>query len=312
MKIFFAIIFNISILYANESLLIPVIPSASEIDKNLSPLKGGCEQCIDNKTSFFDKHYFDKFNCHISDNAEDSFKKAVLAAGLTKEKYAEMKVLEEDKNPSMKELEEIKSLLKSENGILTKCSLPKTLQSLRKNISGFKFCDCGKTNTGFVYCPRDKAPTIYLKDNEEMALELWTSSNYWNINGALRSKNKDSVCEMAPLVIEIMQGLAKTPSYVGTVYRGTGMPKDFEDQHQVGKIVEYSGLTSTALDEAIAKHFAGDQGWLLKINLKSACHDIQFLSQGESEILCPPGIRFKVIRKDESTKEMVLEEVVNK
>ncbi|MDO9183234.1 MAG: hypothetical protein Q7U04_12545, partial [Bacteriovorax sp.] len=146
MKIFLTIIFNISILYANEALL---IPSNTEINKSLSPLKGGCDQCADAKTSSFNMHYFDKFNCKNSGNTEDSFKKAALAAGLTEEKYGKMKIPEQDRTPSKEEIEELKSLLRLEKGIFTKC-MPKAMQAVRENINEFKLCNCDKISTGYV------------------------------------------------------------------------------------------------------------------------------------------------------------------
>lgn len=171
-------------------------------------------------------------------------------------------------------------------------------------------CRCSSVltpETTEMYCSQNKKPALFLSRHELDAISIWSDSGaYQNINGPLRSQEKGKICPILPLVVEIEKGLLRLPTYRGTVYRGSSLPGSVLDAHRPGKTVTYSGFTSTTTDPSTA-HFFGD--WFFVIHVSQSCHNIQSVTQGESEILCLPGTQFRVDSRDDTSHTITMTEV---
>ncbi len=259
--------------------------------------------------------YFSKFSCPVINSFEDDYKRSWQFVGQTLDEYVEEFGSFKEKEISSEEINEFLSIPSDTLGFWIDCRYAKTLEKLRKLSREYQSCTCPVSNYAepiLIHCGTNEQITAPLTRHEYMSIGAWTMSGvYQRINSALRSNDRSRICDVAPIAKEIMNGLEKLPSFKGTVYRGSSLPLKVEQEHQIGNIVEYTGLTSTTVDLDIANHFKDDSGWLFVITLKNLCKDIQSISRGEGEILCPPGIRFKVIDRDNSERIMYLEEVGN-
>lgn len=315
------IAFTILNLHAEEVLKVPSVPTSKEINENLSSPKQTCDSCLNEKKKEqknSDK-YFERFNCKATGTFEEEYLKNWQLLGKTLEEYKQEFMMAEGDGEitSKKEIADAFDMI-GDVGFWWDCRRPKMLSSFKKFSNdfpdrNFETCTCpiSKENI-LVNCGAKKNKTISAAITvfEKISIELWSMSGiYQKINAALRNDNYQKICEMMPVAKEIMNGMAKLPGYNRTVFRGGGLPLAIDKKHLPGEIVEYAGFTSTSTDIEVANKFKGT-GWLFTIDLKKSCHDIQSLSQGEAEILCPPGIKFKVLDRDDVKKEMHLEEVV--
>lgn len=307
-------------LNAEEISSILKVPTSKKINEIVSPIKETSENYSskDQVEKNGDK-YFKKINCSTNGSFEENYKKSWEFIGKTLKDYEEEFSSPEDKQITAEDVDEFETYADINYGAWLDCRLTKLMKVLRtlpgRNPSrNYKLCKCPTSNEStpsLINCGAKEPIINALTTFEYSSISSWSMSGiYQKINGALRSDEHDKVCQVVPIAREIMNGLEKLPSYKGVVYRGGSLPLKVEQEHQIGNVVEYTGFTSTTNDLKIANHFKNN-GWLFIMNLNKSCHDIQSVSQGESEILCPPGIRFKVTNRDDSKREIFLVEVAH-
>ncbi len=141
---------------------------------------------------------------------------------------------------------------------------------------------------------------------ELLALRLYTGSAYGPLNRALRGDDKTRA-QVKPFADVLMAALAKLRAYQGPVSRGANIPPERLALHEVGKIVDNPGFTSSAILSA---------GFGDKVKFVIASKTGRYIgsfsnSYGEREVLFPPGRRFKVLKKEEVDGhiEITMEEV---
>lgn len=144
-----------------------------------------------------------------------------------------------------------------------------------------------------------------LTDDEQVALYAWTMDTgkealYVRINRALRTG--EGMDELAPLIEAIESGLDKLPNFEGVGYRSvkeTPMGKEayrvFMQEHNVGNIVTYDGLTATSIDKNNVL-----RGRLkFTVWVKSGADISGFSSKPEQlEVLIKSSAKFQVLRNE--------------
>jgi hypothetical protein len=123
---------------------------------------------------------------------------------------------------------------------------------------------------------------------EMLAIKNYTGSYYSKINKSIWMNNKK--CE--GVISAINQGLAKIPNYKGWVYRGSNLPQQVRDEHQVGNEIIYKAFTSTS--NSIG--WGGNDQFLIYSETGSSVDSISSL-KGEKEVLFSSSTKFKVIHK---------------
>ncbi len=128
---------------------------------------------------------------------------------------------------------------------------------------------------------------------EAVAISMYTSQAYVEINGQIRSGNETQ--EITALKEAFVSGLDKLPSFEGTVYRGAHLPKDVGLQHQEGSVVTATGIYSTT---ASSNEVFPNINYDITIEVKadSGGKDIAMFSDKptEQEVAFPPGTQFRV------------------
>lgn len=129
-----------------------------------------------------------------------------------------------------------------------------------------------------------------LSQDEVMALSYYSLHYYVELNSALREKSSSLEC-YNPWIQLIDSALKKLPVYSGTVYRVQRNYPGMMEQHTPGSQVTYEAYTSTS------KTIDGYAGKANFIIYSKSCVDISVLNPGESEVLCPRGMKFKILRR---------------
>lgn len=128
---------------------------------------------------------------------------------------------------------------------------------------------------------------------EAVAISMYTSQAYVEINGQIRSGNETP--EVTQLKEAFISGLDKLPSFEGTVYRGSHLPKDVGLQHQEGNVVTATGIYSTtqSSDQAFPN---ANYSITIAVKEGSGGKDIAMFSDKptEQEVAFPPGTQFRV------------------
>lgn len=155
--------------------------------------------------------------------------------------------------------------------------------------------------------------TSTLTEREYVALYLYTSIQYRNINRALRDNDPAKLAEWQHVIDDMQSGLQKLgqslPLEKGLIFRGTHVGErnrhaklaDFEE----GKTVKDQAFVSTSTDRKVAERFARktedngatDEGpMVLHMFTGKNRADIAPLSgaPGEAEVLLPPNTEFRV------------------
>ena len=135
---------------------------------------------------------------------------------------------------------------------------------------------------------------------EAVALHTYTTQAFYGINRQIREHMADPQnVEMTPEVAELKEkfesGLAKLPSFEGTLYRGAKLPENVGLEHQVGNTITTTGLYSTTADPD--QEFR-DINYSIEIQVKadSGGKDISMFSNipEEAEVAFPTGTQFQV------------------
>ncbi len=147
-----------------------------------------------------------------------------------------------------------------------------------------------------------------LTKSEVRAIEIYSADGYSVINPAFWS-NDESFYEMKPAIFVLARALSKLPRYKADkpLLRGTYLPDDVAEQHQVGNVVTYPAFTSTSK----VVDFPMDY----KFQIVSKCgRDISQLAwrPREAEVLHLPFTKFKILRRKKLSYKsafIVMEEV---
>jgi hypothetical protein len=130
---------------------------------------------------------------------------------------------------------------------------------------------------------------------EAVAISMYTSQSYREINDQLRSGNPTP--EVQALGEAFTSGLAKLPSYEGTVYRGASLPESVGTQYRTGNVVQEDGIMSTTWKST--EKFKDKVNYDVQIECgpNSSGKNIAMFSDKptECEVAFPPGVRFQVI-----------------
>jgi hypothetical protein len=153
-----------------------------------------------------------------------------------------------------------------------------------------------------------------LSDDERVLMFQYFQTGYLRLNPVLRQGGVGAQC-LQPLVFALVSVLTHLVApYTGTVYRGLKLSAAALAEYQTGHEFVWPAFSSTSVDRSVAQSFAvsydADQlPVLLQLSSKS-CRDVRGASDklNEHEILCLPGTRVRVLRR-EPPNVVVLEEV---
>lgn len=137
-----------------------------------------------------------------------------------------------------------------------------------------------------------------LDEDEKAAIGDYTSSDYRDLNRALRSggdlnAHQQSIADQMDNALERAVVPERVMAYrsAGT---GSAFPGDPEDW--VGRTFQDSGFVSTSLDEKVAENWSGSYKMEIDVPKGSSGAYVENISwlQGESELLLPRGSQFKI------------------
>lgn len=142
---------------------------------------------------------------------------------------------------------------------------------------------------------------------EVYAVRDYSGSGYVALNNALRGNTPDKEKYSAYRDV-LNQALRKMKSYKGQVIRGSNLPPEVREQHQVGSVISYPGFTSTSLK-------AGFSGQDIFVIQSKSGHYIAPLAMAkdEQEVLFAADTQFKVISVTQDAggrNRFVMEEVI--
>jgi len=143
-----------------------------------------------------------------------------------------------------------------------------------------------------------------------LARFIWINGMGTHLNRLLRKGSQTENC-LKPLLDQIKIVFSKYPKFSGTVYRGVGkLPEAISASYQPGNIVSDRGFNSTSKSEKIVRDFFFDntEGWFYKITTQN-CRDISTFNRGADEVLCFPGTRFRVDKRDDQTRTIWMTEI---
>jgi hypothetical protein len=140
---------------------------------------------------------------------------------------------------------------------------------------------------------------------EFVAIRGYISNFFTVVNPALFNESKERE-KLIPIIHTMMAGMHKLPVYRGLVLRGVDLPDLVLKSHQAGQVVTYKAFTSTAKAKPLQRKH------LLRIISKS-CRDISELNDIEmDEVLCFPGTKFLIQRREDNpTVEILMEEILD-
>lgn len=151
-------------------------------------------------------------------------------------------------------------------------------------------------------------PVLVLTIDQLAAIKIYTMSNepqdtclYFNINAALRMRQRRLVWPYAPLIRLISEALAALPP-VGqiTVYRGVQQNLT-RDYHMDMPRIAWPSFTSTTTNEKVSDDYLGTKGprtkFVIRLREHTGARDISKISrfQEEDEILLPPNTCFELV-----------------
>lgn len=153
---------------------------------------------------------------------------------------------------------------------------------------------------------------IQSQKNFETALARFVYVNQLGVtmNRMLRGGGEKAACVEA-LSRKVQEGFEGYPSFAGEIYRGLKRaPIEAMARYEPGKVVEETHFSSTSKSEKTVRDFFFDptEGWLFLIK-SLTCKDISSYNSTESEVLCFPGTRFLVEKRDDQSRTMWLSEI---
>lgn len=134
------------------------------------------------------------------------------------------------------------------------------------------------------------------------AILLYVGSAYRHVNSALWAGGQPAQC-IQPLTDLLTEALEKLPRFEGVVWRGLSLNAAARALYIPGATVSWPAYSSSTTDYDVAAEFADDSkhpenSVIFKIHSKS-CRDLRVLNPLESEILCLPGIKLRVVGREE-------------
>jgi len=166
-----------------------------------------------------------------------------------------------------------------------------------------------------------------MSDEEIVALSDYTGSHYRPMNESLRSGGekpvkglkmgseftREEALARTNCTCSALNKLPPVPPDKRTVYRGTNLPPSELAKYQKGETVADKGFTSSSTDPKVA--YGGMEGKAanhrITIRHKNGKDVAKFTNHpNESEIVFPPGTKFRVVdRREGPPVEIELEEV---
>ena len=168
---------------------------------------------------------------------------------------------------------------------------------------GFQLSDLER-----AYATKDveTAALCFMSRKEISALVMYSMSTYRKMNAALRGNDQAKLADYKTYRLVLDSALDKLKDYKGYVKRGATTDLTRYEDHQMGATVSYPAYTSTSVGSGFVGH-------IRSLILSKTCKYIAPISMvpQEEEVLCKPGVNFKVIyRKDLKTvTHLMLEEV---
>lgn len=138
---------------------------------------------------------------------------------------------------------------------------------------------------------KNAAEKYGLNQAEQAAVRHYSKSGYHDLNHHLRGGTVENPAAVSASVDVLKDALDKLPSYVGSVYRRTKLPKDILEKHQVGDVVSYNEFTSTSYD---GDAFSGIHRLIIESKSGKNVTDFSFFRDDEREILFNPPSDFLV------------------
>lgn len=145
-----------------------------------------------------------------------------------------------------------------------------------------------------------------LTAGEEAAVLYYTGSGHADTNAALTLGVEHN---HIPYIATLDAAIAKAPYRwdAQTYYRGVAVPDDAlatvgpgrwaARTYPVGSTVDIPGYMSTSTNRAIASAFSGNSGVIFEVRSREGAHlgELSAVGGGESEVLLPRGIRWRVV-----------------
>jgi hypothetical protein len=156
-----------------------------------------------------------------------------------------------------------------------------------------------------------KQPELKNIPTEDLvAVRGYTSSDYAEINRALRSGDPAELKRLDAYIKAAESGLNQLPSYRGEVFRGTDLPPEVASKYKAGEVVTEDAFTSTSAE--FGREFSGNTQFIIESQNGKR---IDYLSEfpSETEVLFAPNSQFKVleVEVDPSTgrRQIMMNEV---
>lgn len=139
-----------------------------------------------------------------------------------------------------------------------------------------------------------------IPDQLELAVFGYTTSDYREINKALRSGDESKIAAKSTYIQGIEEGLSQMPSYQGTVYRGSRLSDDILSKYEPGVVVREAAFTSTSHDSK--KKFSGNVTFVIQTRKEGSRGKlVEKLSNfpSEKEVLFNRDAEFFVLKKEQ-------------
>lgn len=156
--------------------------------------------------------------------------------------------------------------------------------------SSSKISDCIKYGSSRTFSSSTAFGNCNLDLQEGYVLTNYMGSLYGCMNRALYS---DKPTVYPTLNSSLNSALDRFPAYEGFVFRGSNLPPQVLEKHQVGKTITYPAYTSSSTNPEVARNFGTHQ---FLIYSKSG-RPIMGINGGgsEYEVLFKAGTRFRVL-----------------
>jgi len=141
-------------------------------------------------------------------------------------------------------------------------------------------------------------------EEELVAIILYTSSHFVEMNRTLRQGDTSSLDEHGDAIHLADKGLDKLPSYQGWVHRGVdSLPAEVLAKYVPGQTVTEHSFTSTSYDDGA--QFAGNVQFKIKSKDGKLVESLSRYDT-EKEVLFRPGATFKVLDKERDGDRIVI------
>lgn len=151
-----------------------------------------------------------------------------------------------------------------------------------------------------------KKPELLLTNNEKRSINRYVGFSAYHLNNQLRTGNIMSA-DVKQFREYLNQALDKMPCYEGNLIRHLRISdeekrKQFQELHQVGKMVEYSEFLSTSKTDG----YSDTSDVIVYIRDAKKGKDISAFNPKEKEVLYKTGSKFKVINTAEQDGKLYI------